>query len=77
MSAANETSLQILGSAIFFFTGMGPDDKCCQTKQIVYVTDSTDKIYLSRECCVALELISKDFPTIGEVKSIAATKECD
>ena len=51
--------------------------KSCQTRQIVYVTDSTDKIYLSREGCVALGLISKDFPTIGEVKSISTSKECD
>ena len=77
MSSANETSLQILGAAILRFTGMRPDGKCCQTRQIVCVTDSTDKISLSREGCVALGLISKDFPTIGEVKSIAATKECD
>ena len=77
MSAANETSLRILGAAILRFTGMGSDGKCCQTRQIVYITDSTDKIYLSREGCVALGLISKDFPTIGEVKSVAATKECD
>ena len=77
MSAANETSLQILGAAILRFTGMGPDGESRQTRQIVYVTDSTDKIYLSREGCVALGLISKEFPTIGEVKSVAATKECD
>ena len=77
MSAANETSLRILGAAILRFTGMGSDGKCCQTRQIVYITDSTDKIYLSREGCVALGLISKDFPTIGEVKSVATTKECD
>ena len=56
---------------------MSPDGKSCQTRQIVYVTDSTDKIYLSREGCVALGLISKDFPTIGEVKSISTSKECD
>ena len=66
MSAANETSLQILGAAILRFTGMGPDGKCCQTGQIVYITDSTDKIYLSREGCVALGLISKDFPTMAK-----------
>ena len=77
MSTANETSLQILGAAILWFTGMGPDGKSCQTRQIVYITDSTDKIYLSREGCVALGLISKDFPTIGEVKSVTAAKECD
>lgn len=77
MSAANETSLQILGAAILCFTGMGTDGKSRQTRQIVYVTDSTDKMYLSREGCVALGLISKDFPTIGEVKSVAAIKECN
>ena len=77
MNAADETSLKILGAAILRFTGMAPDGKSRQTRQIVYITDSTDKIYLSREGCVALGLISKDFPTFGEVKSVAATKECN
>ena len=64
-----------MGAAILCFTGMGPDGKSCQTKKLVYVTYSTDKIYLSRETCVALGLISKDFPTIGWVKSVVTTKE--
>ena len=82
MSAANETQLKILGAVILRFSGISSEGDSRQTRQIVYVTDTTDRIYLSREGCIALGLISKDFPTVGEVKTIelgteSSGEECD
>ena len=66
MHAANENQITILGAAILRFSGKTKEDKTIETRQIVYVTDSTSKIFLSREACVTLGIISQKFPTIGE-----------
>ena len=34
-------------------------------RQIIYITDSTDKLFLSRGACVDLGIISAQFPTVG------------
>ncbi len=44
-----------------------------ESQQIVYVTNSTDMVFLSRAACIDLGLISKDFPTLLEMSSIAVT----
>jgi hypothetical protein len=36
------------------------------TKQMVYITDASDKLFLSREACMALKIIGTTFPTVGE-----------
>ena len=70
MHAANERPLHILGATVLRFHGRDPGGRELQTRQLVYVTNSTSKIYLSREGCVALGLISRDFPTVGEASAI-------
>lgn len=57
MHAANNEKIRILGAAIIRFT-MGPKT----TRQIVYITDSTDKLFICREACADLGIIPKDFP---------------
>ncbi|KAK3726306.1 hypothetical protein QZH41_012738, partial [Actinostola sp. cb2023] len=37
-----------------------------ETRQIIYVTNDSDKLFLSQETCKALEMISGNFPTVGE-----------
>ena len=66
MHAANENQITILGAAFLRFSGKTKEAKTIETRQIVYVTDSTSKIFLSREACVTLGIISQKFPTIGE-----------
>jgi hypothetical protein len=36
------------------------------TRQMVYVTNHTDKLFLSREACTDLGIISQQFPTVNE-----------
>ncbi len=69
MHAANNNSIAILGAAILRFSGTNRNGKVIETRQIVYVTDSTNKLFLSREACVTLGIISKTFPTVGESTS--------
>ena len=66
MHAANNKDIRILGAAILRFSGRDKDQNRLETRQVVYVTDSSDKMFLSREACVALGMLSKTFPTIGE-----------
>ena len=73
MHAANERSMNILGTAILRFGGCNMDGQERQTRQIVYVTDDTNNAYLSREGCVALGLISDSFPKIGEAGGLHHT----
>lgn len=84
MSAANRSSINILGAAIVRFSGSNKRANIT-TRQIVYITDSTDKIYLSKEACMELGIISRNFPTIGEVNlsvvtntlNLIPTTKCD
>lgn len=66
MHAANNVGIKILGAVILRLSGKGPTGDECETRQIVYVTDNSDKLFLSREACTALGMITKGFPTIGE-----------
>ena len=70
MHAANKQDIKILGAAIVRLCGISKTGKQLQTRQILYVTDNADKLFISREACIALGMISKDFPTIGEMASL-------
>ena len=66
MRAANNNAINILGAAILRFSGKSPSGKTIETRQVVYVSNSTDRCFMSREGCIALGIISDSFPTIGE-----------
>ncbi|KAK3731603.1 hypothetical protein QZH41_004849 [Actinostola sp. cb2023] len=66
MHAANNNGIEILGAIILRFSGKSKSNQIRETRQIVYVTDYSDKLFLSRETCTALGLIPGNFPTVGE-----------
>ena len=72
MNAVNQHSIDISGAVILRLTGIDKGGQQLQTTQICYVTPDTDKLYLSREACVDLGLISSSFPTFGEALSVTA-----
>ena len=72
MNAVNQHSIDISGTVILRLTGLDKGGHQLQTTQICYVTPDTDKLYLSREACVDLGLISSSFPTFGEALSVTA-----
>ena len=71
MHAANNKGIKILGAAIVRYSGLSDTGQTVETRQITYVTDSSDKIFLSREACEGLGMISPSFPKIGEVQTSA------
>jgi hypothetical protein len=66
MYAANNNGINILGATILRLSGKSKSGDALATRQITYVTDDSDKLFLSREACMALGMISNTFPTIGE-----------
>ena len=44
------------------------------TRQITYVTDNSEKLFLSREACIALGMITEAFPTIGETVNVVTAE---
>ena len=66
MHAANNGGINIIGAVILRFTGNTASGTALDTRQITYITDSNDKVFLSREACIALGMISANFPQIGE-----------
>ena len=66
MHAANNNGITILGAVILRFSGRAKSGKMIETRQITYVTSNANKLFLSREACAMLGMISHNFPTIGE-----------
>ena len=66
MHAADNHNIQILGAIILRFSGKNSNGEEKSTRQMVYVTDCTDKLFLSREGCTDLGIIPDNFPTMGK-----------
>ena len=75
MKAANNEGIRILGAVVIRFAG-NSGTRRLETRQIAYVTDTSDRIFHSRAACVDLGMISDKFPTIGEV-NVATSELCD
>ena len=75
MKAANNEGIRILGAVVIRFAG-NSGTRRLETRQIAYVTDTSDRTFLSRAACVDLGMISDKFPTIGEV-NVATSELCD
>ena len=69
MHAANNKNMKILGAAVLRFSGANSAGEMFETRQVVYITDSSDKLFLSRGACTALSIITDNFPTLGDTKS--------
>ena len=67
MHAANNNKIKILGAVLIEFSGTSANGERLYTRQVTYVTDSSDKLFLSREGCAKLGMISDSFPTIGDI----------
>ena len=66
MRAANRQRIPILGALIVRLQG---HESSRSTKQMVYITSSSDKFFLSRDACAALGIISRTFPSVEECSS--------
>ena len=65
VNAANNLGLGLLGGVLVTFSGKDCQGNTQTTRQLCYVAQDIDSVFLSRSACVDLGLISKSFPTIG------------
>ena len=79
VNAANNLGLGLLGGALVTFSGSDCNGNTRTSKQLCYVAETIDSVFLSRSACVDLGLISKNFPTIGafNTPNINAMSETD
>ena len=75
MHAANNNGIKILGAIILRFSGESTHGQTLETRQIVYVTHDSDKLFLSRATCKALGMIPGSFPTVGETPQSSTENE--
>ena len=57
MHAANGNGIKILGAAILRISGINDKGKRAENRQMTYTTVCSDKLFLSREACIALGII--------------------
>ena len=72
MHAANSNGISILGGIIATFSAKAVDGELKTSKQIIYISEDCDKLFISREACTALGTISENFPIIGEASHPSA-----
>ena len=77
MHAVNNHGINILDAVILRFSGRSPSGNALESRQIVYVTSDSDKLFLSRETCTALGIITKHFPMVGETLQTCSSIEPD
>ena len=56
----------MLGGILVKISGVDSNCKKRHTKQIAYVTNGVERIFLSRGACEDLGIVGKSFPQIGE-----------
>jgi len=65
MHAANKRGIKILGATFLRLSGKDASGKVYETRQLTYVTDTSDRLFISKEACIALQIIPVTFPVIG------------
>ena len=73
--AANTSGIKILGAVILGFSGTSQSGQTHETWQIVYITNDSNKLFLSLETCTALGIISGNFPTVCEAHQPSTANE--
>ena len=71
MHSADNHNIPILGAIILRLSGKDQLGDERMSQQIVYITYSTDKLFLSREVCVDLGIVPAQFPIVGEIPAQA------
>nr|KAG5706167.1 hypothetical protein BaRGS_025789 [Batillaria attramentaria] len=75
MTAANRGTIDIIGALALRISGTSPSKNRLATHQMVYFTTATDRMFLSKQACVALGMLPPSFPTIGETSNLHSTND--
>ena len=65
IKAANTGGLKLLGGVLVRISGPGHDGVQRVTRQLAYVAEEVDRVFLSKKATEELGIISKTFPIIG------------
>jgi hypothetical protein len=72
MHTANNDCIKILGALLLRMSSKDSSGQVVETRQMTYVTDSSDKLFLSREACINLGIITDNFPEIHASQQYSA-----
>ena len=93
MHTDDNKSLRILRATVVRISGRDDSGNVIETRQMTYITDNSDKLFISREACVALGMVLDSLPTtcgatklpqstqadeiLGNAAGISLTAPCD
>jgi len=77
MHAANNQGIKILGAMALRITGSDARGDPVETRQLTYVTDNSDKFFISREACADLGVVSNTFPIVGEATATTVNQNIE
>ena len=63
--AANSEEIDVLGAVFLQLSGRSASQRHITTSAMVYVSDSTDRFYVSRTALSQLKVLDEDFPKVG------------
>ena len=63
MHTATYRGIKILGAIVLRLACKDEASSVVKTRQMTYITDFSDKLFLSREACTSLGIITDTFPT--------------
>ena len=69
VNCANNMGLGLLGGVLVTFSGKDCHGGTRVSKQLCYIAEGIDSVFLSRAACTDLGLVSKNFPTKEDLKS--------
>ena len=73
ISAADNSGLGLLGGVLVDISGKAEDGTIFITKQLCYIAENIDCLFLSRQACRELGIIGEDFPAIGSCSKNSPT----
>ena len=71
MRNATEGDICLLGAIFARVWGRSDTGDIVETKQMVYVTDAIERVFLNRDALLDMGIISPSFPTIGQFQTSA------
>ena len=63
--SADNSGLGLLGGILVNISGQCEDGTVITTRQLCYIAEGIDCLFLSRQACMELGIIGEDFPSIG------------
>ena len=78
VNVANDTNLGLIGGILIKLTATDVFGNTTESRQLCYISDTVQSLFLSREACENLGFITKDFPNTkgATLNSMETTRPC-